>query len=127
MKNCLSTIMSFSNKTYRRIISISLLSAYILVSALSLIHYHKIDLNRPNTISSSSENNLSGFGTFEGQNFICTIHQNYLLLHNTNRIDIAVCSPVLQYFNNITVVKNESYHSTLQFNNINLRAPPISS
>lgn len=119
--------MIFSNRTYRKIISISLLSAYILVSALSLLHYHKIDLNRPGSIATAGENNTSGFGSFEGQNFICTIHQNYLLLHNTNRIDITVCTPVLQYVNNITVIKKESYHSILEFNNVNLRAPPISS
>ena len=120
-------IMMFSNRTYRKIISISLLSAYILVSLLSLLHYHHVDLNRPNSISNTTKNSLTGLGNFDGQNFICTIHQNFSLLHNTSRVDIANHSLDLQYTGNITVFNNECYHSPFKFNNIRLRAPPISS
>jgi hypothetical protein len=120
-------IMIFSNRTYRKSISISILSAYILVSIFSLLHFHHVDLNRPNSISNSTNSTLTGLGTFDGQNFLCTIHQNFSLLHNTSRVDIADNSPDLQNSDNITVFKNECYHSPFKFNNIRLRAPPISS
>lgn len=119
--------MIFSIRTYRKIISLSILSAYILVSALSLLHYHQIDLNRPNSISNSRNDALTGLGTFDGQNFICTIQQNFSLLHNTSRVDISYHSHNLQYFDSITIIEKVSYQSLLKFNNINLRAPPISS
>ena len=119
--------MIFSNKTYRKIISVSILSAYILVSALSLLHYHKIDLNRPDSISSSGNNSFSGLGTFEGQHFVCTIHQNFLSLHNTYKIDSTNHSPDLQYCDSITFIEKVSYRSLLKFNNISLRAPPLTS
>ena len=119
--------MIFSIRTYRKIISLSILSAYILVSALSLLHYHQIDLNRPNSISNSRNDALTGLGTFDGQNFICTIQQNFSLLHNTSKIDITAHSPDLQYFDSITTIEKVSYQSLFKFNNINLRAPPISS
>ena len=119
--------MIFSKRTYRKNISIALLAAYILVSVLSLLHYHHIDLNRPNSISNSRNDALTGLGTFDSQNFICTIHQNFSLLHNTSRVDISDNSPDHQYSENITVFLTDSYHSLFQFNNIRLRAPPISS
>jgi hypothetical protein len=120
-------IMIFSNRTYRKIISISLLSAYILVSILSLLHYHHVDLNRPNSISNTTNNSLTGLGNFDDQYFICTIHQNFSLLHNTYRVDCTDKSPDLQNSDNIAVSKKECYHSPFKFNNINLRAPPFSS
>ena len=120
-------IMIFSNRTYRKIISISLLSAYILVSLLSLLHYHHVDLNRPNSISKTTNNSLTGLGDFDSQNFICTIHQNFSLLHNTSRVDFADPSPDHQNSDSIAVFKKECYHSPFKFNNINLRAPPFSS
>ena len=119
--------MIFSTRTYRKIISISLLSAYILVSVLSLLHYHHVDLNRPNSISNTTKNSLTGLGDFDGQNFICTIHQNFSLLHNTSRVDIADPSPDHQNSDSIAVSKKECYHSPFKFNNIRLRAPPNSS
>ena len=119
--------MTFSKRTYRKIISLSLLLAFISVSVLSLLHYHHIDLNRPNSVSNSRNDTLKGLGSFHGQNFICTIHQNLSLLHNTSRVGISYHSPDLQYFDNITVIEKVSYYSLLNFNNIGLRAPPISS
>jgi len=119
--------MIFSKSTYRRIISVALLSAYILVSVLSLLHYHHVDLNRPNSISNTTNNSLTGLGDFDGQNFICTIHQNFSLLHNTSRVDIADPSPHHQNSDSIAASKKECYHSPFKFNNINLRAPPFSS
>ena len=119
--------MLFSKRTYRKNISIALLAAYILVSVLSLLHYHHIDLNRPNSISNSRNDALTGLGTFDGQNFICTIHQNFSLLHNTSRVDISDNSPDLQYSDHVTVFENDCYHSPFKFSKIKLRAPPISS
>ena len=119
--------MTFIFNTYRKKVSIYLLFAYIFVSILSLLHYHEIDLNKTNSIASSTAKTLTGLGTFDGQNFICTIQQNFLLLHNTSKIDITVHSPDLQYFDSITIIEKVSYQSLLKFNNINLRAPPISS
>ena len=120
-------IMIFSQKTYPKIISTALLSAYILVSILSLLHYHHIDLNRPDSISKAANDTLTGLGTFDGQNFICTIHQNFSLLHNTSRVDFADHCADHQNSKNITISKKECYYSPFTFNNINLRAPPLSS
>ena len=120
-------IMTFFKSTYYKIISIALLSAYILVSVLSHLHYHHVDLNRPNSISNTTNYTLKGLGNFVGQNFICTIHQNYSLLHNTSRVDIADPSPDHQNSDNIAVSKKECYRSPFRFNKINLRAPPLSS
>lgn len=120
-------IMIFSKRTYRKIISIALLSAYILVSVLSLLHYHQVDLNRSNSISNATNNTLTGLGTFDGQNFICTIHQNFSLLHNTSRVDVPDDSLDHQNSENITISKKECYYSPFKVNNINLRAPPLFS
>jgi hypothetical protein len=117
----------FSKRTYYKITSTVLLSAYIVVSALSFLHYHQVDLNRPNSISKATNYTLTGIGAFDGQNFICTIHQNFSLLHNISRVDVADYSPIQDNSDNITVFKKESYYSPFKFNNINLRAPPISS
>jgi hypothetical protein len=119
--------MIFSKRTYRKVISLLLLSTYILVSVLSLLHYHHIDLNRPNSISKPKDDSIAGLGTFDSQNFICTIQQNFSLLHNTCRVDIADHSPDLQNSDNITVSKKECFYSPFKFTNIDLRAPPISS
>ena len=119
--------MIFMVNTYRKKISIYLLLAYIFISVLSLFHYHDIDLNKPYSFTSSANNTVNGFDTYYGRNFICTIHQNFSLLHNTSRIEITVHSPDLQYFDSITVIEKVSYQSLLKFNTINLRAPPISS
>jgi hypothetical protein len=127
VKSCVHAIMIFSKRTYRKNISIVLLSAYILVSVLSLLHYHHIDLNRPNSVTSSADGAVTGSGTFNGKNFICTVHQNFTLLHNTSKIDITYKTPDLQYFDSITVIEKVSYFSLLNYNNIGLRAPPISS
>lgn len=119
--------MIFSKRTYRKNISIALLSAYILVSVLSILHYHHIDLNRANSISNSRKDALTGLGTFDGQNFICTIHQNFSLLHNNTKIDITYNTPEFRYLDRIRIIEKVSYFSLLNFNNISLRAPPISS
>ena len=95
--------MIFSKRTYRKLISIALLSAYILVSVLSLLHYHHVDLNRPNSISNTTNNSLTGLGNFDDQNFICTIHQYFSLLHNTYRVDIADPTPDHQNSDSIAV------------------------
>jgi hypothetical protein len=119
--------MIFSKSTYRKIISVALLSGYILVSVVSLLHFHHIDLNRPNSISKTNDDNIIGLGTFDDQKFICTIHQNFSLLHNTFRVDIADPSPDHQNSDKITFSKKECFYSPFKFNNINLRAPPFSS
>jgi hypothetical protein len=119
--------MIVSGRTYHKIISIALLSAYILVSALSLLHYHHVDLNRPDSISIPKDDSRTGLGTFDDQNFICTIHQNFSLLHNTTKVNIADNSPDHQNSAIIKVSNKECYYSPFKFNNINLRAPPISS
>ena len=98
--------MIFSKRTYRKVISLLLLSAYFLVSVLSLLHYHHVDLNRPSSVSNSSRDTFTGLVSFGGKNFICTIHQNFSLLHNTSRVDISDNSLDLQYSDNITVFKN---------------------
>jgi len=119
--------MIFSKRAYRKIISIALLSAYIIASVLSLLHYHQVDLNKNISISNSTKDTLTGLGTFDGQNFICTIHQIFSLLHNTCRVDSADHSPDFQNSDKITFSKKERFYSSFNFNNINLRAPPISS
>jgi hypothetical protein len=119
--------MIFYKNTYNKTISIIILSAYILASVLSLLHYHQIDLYRPNAIEKQTNYTFTGFGTFDNQNFICTIHQNFSLLHNTGRVDIADHSPNLQNSDNITFSNKERHCSYFYFSNINLRAPPIST
>jgi hypothetical protein len=119
--------MIFYKITYNKSISVALLSVYILISIYSLLHYHKVDLNKPNAIEKKTNYTLTGFGTIDGQNFICTIHQNFSLLHSACRIDISDHSPDLQNSDSIAVSKKECYHSPFTFNNINLRAPPFSS
>jgi hypothetical protein len=119
--------MIFSKRAYRKIISVALLSGYILVSVVSLLHYHPVDLNRPSSVSNSTHDTLTGFGSVEDQKLICTIHQNFSLLHKTSMVNDANHSPDLQYFDRIIFINKDSYHSPFNFNNISLRAPPISS
>jgi len=119
--------MMFFGRTYYKIISTGLLSAYILICVLSLLHYHSVDLYRPNSVSRATNYTLTGLGTFDRQNFICTIHQNFSLIHNISRFDVADYSPIQDNSDNITVFKKESYYSPFKFNNNNLRAPPIYS
>lgn len=119
--------MIFYKNTYRRIISISLLSSYILVSVVSLFHYHHIELSRSKTLSNINNTPVTEFDYFGGKNFICTIQQNYSLLHNVLGTEVSCHSPNLQYSENITVFITERYQSPFYLNTISLRAPPIFS
>ena len=119
--------MIFSERTYRKFISLFLLSSYILVSLVSLFHYHHVDLSRANSVSNFNSDTLTEFGYFDGKNFICTIHHNFSLLHNVSGINISCHSPDLQTCENITVFITESYYSLFNFSNVSLRAPPIYS
>jgi len=119
--------MIFYKNTYRRIISISLLSSYILVSVVSLFHYHHIELSRSKLLSNFNGKPVTDFDYFGGKNFICTIHHNYSLLHNVSGTEILCNSPDLQYSENISVFITERYQSPYYLTTISLRAPPIFS
>jgi hypothetical protein len=119
--------MIFYRSSYRRIISSVLLSSYIFVAVVSLFHYHQIELSKASLLSNFNTKPVTDFEYFGGKNFICTIHQNFSLLHNVSGVEISCHSPDLQYSENITVLFTECYQSPFYLNSINLRAPPIYS
>lgn len=115
---------TFSNKKYRGKIAIVVLSGYLLISVLSVFHYHKFDLLQNPEIKPHHSNTSSGFSKIGSSQFVCTIQLNYSHLHSVNISDLAISTFHIR-FEDIDFIPVNNFKLLSEFFiSSKLRAPP---
>ena len=115
--------MKFWLQKYKRRISSITLAGYLIVITLSILHYHKYDLNEPKAFT--TENSESVFYKSDlTSGFDCAIQHNISQLHNFNLATEASLDLVVQNVEKFSPSdSNNLVPAKLSFPN-QLRAPP---
>jgi len=111
---------------YRKLISLLVLTSYLLISILTLFHYHPYEFNqlevvkKQNSFDSNSQL-ASGYGS------ACIVYQNFNSLHSIHFSHTLTLLSDLVYKEVILPNNENSFPPFNIYSFTKLRAPPISS
>ncbi len=117
--------MFSANSKYKRKISAVILACYLLVSVLSIFHYHSYNFNQTISVDklTSSDINLK---KADLSGFNCIIHQNITSLHSVRfSLHFILVDAVSEH--EYLKTENVRLETSLYYTSNKLRAPPIYS
>jgi hypothetical protein len=111
---------------YKGKIALLVLFGYLLISVLTLFHYHQYNFNLHNALNEASTSNLN-LQYLNHSSLKCIVYQNFnflqlvnLLLHIHSKIDVTHVKDSL-------IIESFRIVASHVFTTIKLRAPPFSS
>ena len=114
-----------TNAKYKRKISAVILTCYLLVSGLSIFHYHSFNLNQTIAVEKLISSDID-LKSAELSGFECIIHQNISSLHFVSFSRHFVIIDILSEHEYLKA-ENFRLKTSLYYTSNKFRAPPIYS